>query len=727
MTEIINMSRRNFLKTGVVLGSGLMLGVYLSGRNVALAAAADKTEAFVPNAFIHIGTDEMVTIFVNKSEMGQGVYTSLPMLIAEELEADWTKIKVEPAPVDPAYNHTMYGPIMVTGGSTSVRSEWERLRTAGAMARVMLVTAAAERWQADPKTCRAVDGHIIHQDGKRRLSYGQLADAAAQLKPPTEISLKSPKDFKILGVDRDRLDIPDKTNGKALFGIDVSVPDMLAAVVARPPVFGATMKSFDDTEAKKIPSVKAVIPIDRGIAVVADGFWNANRGRDALEVIWDEGPLAGLDSEKQGLEYAEMAKKPGMVAARRGDVETAMSKAAKKIEAVYELPYLAHAPMEPLNCVAHVRPDGCDIWTGTQMQTTDRDKAAAITGLPPEQVRLHNTLLGCGFGRRAVADSHFVSEAVQISQKMKAPVKVYWTREDDIKGGYYRPRSYNLISAGLGDDGMPIAWRHRIVSQSIIKGTPFEEGLTHNGIDETSVEGASDSPYEIPNFLVDYHMAPAGVPVLWWRSVGHSFTAYVKECFIDELARVAGKDPYQYRRQLLAQHPRELGVLDLVAEKSGWSGKIPDGRGRGIAVHASFGSYIAQVAEVSVTKEGSIRVHKVTCAIDCGRTVNPDTIKAQMESGIVFGLSAAFYGNITFKKGRVYQSNFDDYDVLRIDSMPEVAVHIVTSEEPPGGVGEPGVPPIAPAVANGVMSLTGVPLRRLPLTRERVKKALQAA
>ena len=727
MTEIINVSRRNFLITGAALGGGLILGIFLPGKDIAMAMATSKTKAFVPNAFIRIGTDDMVTIFVNKSEMGQGVYTSLPMLIAEELEADWTKIKVEPAPVDPAYNHTMFGPIMVTGGSTSIRSEWERLRKAGAAARMMLVTAAAERWQVDPATCRAENGHIIHQDGKRRLSYGQLVDSAAQLTPPTEISLKSPKDFKILGKKMDRLDIPDKTNGKAIFGIDVSVPGMLVAVVARPPVFGATMKSFDDSEAKKIPGVKRVIAIARGIAVVADGFWNASRGRDALKVDWDDGPLAGLDSEVQGTEYAETAKKPGLVAAQRGDVDTAMEKATTKIEAVYELPYLAHAPMEPLNCVADVRQDGCDIWTGTQMQTTDRDAVAAITGLPAAQVRLHTTLLGSGFGRRAVQDSHFVSEAVQISQKIKAPVKVYWTREDDIQGGYYRPRSYNLIAAGLGDDGMPVAWRHRIVSQSINQGTPFESAMVHNGIDETSVEGASDSPYEIPNFLVDYHMAPAGVPVLWWRSVGHSFTAYVKECFIDELAQAAGKDRYQYRRQLLVNHPRERGVLDLAAEKADWSGKVPEGRGRGIAVHSSFGSSVAQVAEVSVAENGNIRVHKVTCAIDCGQTVNPDTIKAQMDSCIVFGLSAALYGNITFKKGRVNQSNFDDYEVLRMDEMPEVEVHIVASEEPPGGVGEPGVPPLAPAVANAIRALTGVALRRLPLSPERVKKALQAA
>ncbi|MGB3209065.1 MAG: xanthine dehydrogenase family protein molybdopterin-binding subunit [Desulforhopalus sp.] len=726
MSEGIDVNRRDFLKIAVALGGGLVLGVYLPGRGEAGATKAGTAEPFVPNAFIRIDTDDTVTIFVNKSEMGQGVYTSLPMLIAEELEADWTKMKVEPAPVDPAYNHTMFGPIMVTGGSTSIRSEWERLRTAGAAARIMLISAAAEKWRVEPLTCRAENGYIVHRESKQRISYGQLVKPAAQQQPPGEIALKSARDWTIIGRDRARLDIPEKTNGTALFGIDVTVPGMLAALVARPPVFGATMKSFDDIEAMKIPGVKAVVAIDRGVAVVADGFWNASRGRDALKVVWDEGPLAALDSEEQGAEYAEMAKKPGLVAARRGDAIEAMAKAATKIEAVYELPYLAHAPMEPLNCVADVRPDGCDIWTGTQMQTTDRDRAAAITGLAPEQVMLHNTYLGGGFGRRAVQDAHFVAEAVQISQQVKAPVKVYWTREDDIRGGYYRPRSYNLIAAGLGEDGMPVAWQHRIVGQSIIAGTPFESGLMQDGIDGTSVEGAVDSPYDVENFLVDYHMAPAGIPVLWWRSVGHSYTAYVVECFIDELAKAAGKDPYQYRRGLLAKHPRERGVLDLVAEKAGWSENIADGRGRGIAVHASFGSYVAQVAEVSVEESGRIRVHKVTCAVDCGRTVNPDTIIAQMESGIVFGLSAALYGEITFNKGRVYQGNFDDYEVLRMDGMPEVEVYIVPSEEPPGGVGEPGVPPIAPAVANGVMAITGKPIRRLPLSLKRVREAMQA-
>ncbi len=726
MTEIINASRRDFIKIGALVGGGLLIGFYLP-NNLAASTEANSTKAFVPNAFIRITPDEQVTIFINKAEMGQGVYTSLPMLIAEELEADWSKIRVEPAPVEPAYNHTWFGPFMVTGGSTSVRSEWDRLRIMGASARIMLVMAAAEQWKVLPQACRAENGHVLDPSGKRRLSYGKLAVSAAMMQPPTEIPLKESKDFKILGKSRARLDIPDKSRGKAIFSIDVTVPGMLVAVVARPPIFGATMKSFDDSETKKIPGVKAVIPIKRGIGVVADGFWNANRGRDVLKVDWDEGALAGIDSETQGKEYAKMAETPGLIAAQRGDVEAAMSTAVKKLEAIYQLPYLAHAPMEPLNCVADVRPNGCDIWTGSQMQTSDRDKAVAITGLAPEKVLLHNTLLGSGFGRRATPDSHLVSEAVELSFKIKAPVKVSWTRPDDLHGGYYRPRSYHRLEAGIGQDGMPVAWHHRIVGQSIVKGTPFEKSLTHNGIDETSVEGESDSPYEIDNFLIDYNMAPVGIPVLWWRSVGHSYNGYVKECFIDELAKMAGRDPYQYRRKLLAKHPRELGVLDLVAKKADWGNKAAKGRGRGIAVHGSFGSFVAQVAEVSVDEDGTIHVHKITCAIDCGMTVNPDTIVAQMQSGIVFGLSAALYDEISFKNGRVYQDNFDNYEMLRMDAMPEIAVHIVPSKEPPGGVGEPGVPPVAPAVANAVRALTGATLRRLPLTRDRVKKAMQAA
>ncbi len=715
MSTIINLSRRDFCKTGALLGGGLVLGFYYPGCKAGKKEEVKAVAPFIPNAFIRIGADDTVTIIVNKSEMGQGVYTSLPMLIAEELALDWSTIRIEPAPVDPAYNHTQWGPIQGTGGSTSIRSTWEQLRTAGATARVMLEMAAADIWQVDEKDCRAENGHIIHKGSNRKLSFGELVEKAADIEPPKDVTLKDPKDFKVIGRNKKRLDTPDKVHGKAVFGIDVMVPDMLTAVVARAPVFGGMVKSVNDKKAKEIPGVKAVVQIDSGVAVVADHFWAANLGREALEVEWDEGTLAALDTQNQGEQYVEMATKPGLIAAQRGDVQAALATAAQNIEAVYELPYLAHAPMEPLNCVAYVRPDSCEIWTGTQMQTSDRDAAVELTGLPPEKVTLHTTYLGGGFGRRAVGDAHFVREAVQVSMAVKKPIKVIWTREDDIHGGFYRPRAYNVIKAGLDAEGMPVGWQHRIVCQSIVEGTPFEM-LIKDGIDETSVEGAADSPYDVPNFICDYQKAPSGVPVLWRRSVGHSFTAFVKEGFVDELAHAAGKDPYAFRRQLLAKHPRQQALLDLVAEKADWGNPSAKDRFQGIAIHESFGSFIAQVAEVSVSDAGKISVHKVVCAIDCGRTVNPDTIKAQMESAIVFGLSAAFYGEITFKNGRVVQSNFNDYEVLRMNEMPLIEVHIMPSEEPPGGVGEPGVPPIAPAVANAVFAAKGIRMRKLPMT-----------
>ncbi len=726
MSEIINVSRRDFVKASALLGGGLVLGIYLPGCKRASEPETKQEKPFIPNAFIRIGSDDTVTIIVNKSEMGQGVYTSLPMLIAEELEVDWKNIRIEPAPVRPEYNHTQWGSIQGTGGSSSIRSCWDQFRKAGASARVMLIAAAAELWQTDSASCRAENGFVINDLSGKRLSFGELVGKAAEIQAPSDVPLKKPQDFKVLGISRRRLDTPDKTDGKAMFGIDATAPGMLVSVVARPPVFGGKVKSFNADKAKAVKGVKDVVQIDSGVAVVGEDFWSAKLGREGLEVTWDEGPLASLDSEGQRRQYAEIAKKSGLVAAQRGDVEAGFAKATKKIEAVYELPYLAHAPREPLNCLADVRTDSCEIWVGTQLQTIDRDAAAAITGLPHEKVRLHTMYLGGGFGRRAVGDSHFVREAVQVSKAVKAPVKVIWTREDDIHGGYYRPASYHAISGGLDTGSMPLAWKHRIVCQSIVKGTPFE-GLIKNGIDVTSVEGAADSPYEVPNFFVDYLEAPAGVPVLWWRSVGHSFNAFVKESFIDELADAAGKDPYQYRRRLLVNHPRVRGVLDLAARKANWGSPSAPGLSQGIAVHESFGSFIAQVAEVGVSPAGAIKVHKVVCAVDCGRVVNPDTIEAQMQSAIVFGLTAALYGAITFKNGRVEQSNFDDYEMLRMNEMPVVEVYIMPSEEPPGGVGEPAVPPIAPAVANAVFAATGARLRHLPMTAEMVQQAKNKA
>ena len=721
MREIINVGRRDFLKTGTLIGGGLILGFYLPLRG-SLSGASNPTGAsFMPNAFIRIGTDEIVTIIVNKSEMGQGVYTSLPMLVAEELEADWSKIRVEPAPVDPAYNHTQWG-VQGTGGSTSVWSEWERLRKAGATARAMLQKAAANIWKVNPASCRAEKGFVIHNPTQRRISYGKLVEKASQMEPPENVALKEPKDFKIIGKPRKRLDTPEKTNGKAIFGIDAKIPGMLTAVVARPPVFGGRAKRFNAEKAKAVPGVREVVQIDSGVAVIADGFWSANKGREALEIDWDEGPLANLSTAGMREQYTSLAKTSGVVARREGNPEQTFPKATKQLRAEYEVPYLAHACMEPLNCLVDLRAEGCEIWTGTQSQTTDRNAAASVVGLKPEQVKIHTTLLGGGFGRRANPHSDFVTEAARVAKAVKKPVKVIWTREDDTKGGYYRPMWYDRIAAGLDEKGNLIAWQHTIVGQSIMGGTAFEQ-MIQSGVDPASVEGAKEIPYEIPNILVDLHSPKIGVPVQWWRSVGHSHTAFVVESFIDEMAHAAGKDPYEFRSKLLGKHPRHYGALKLAAERAGWGKPVPKGRGRGIAVHESFGSFVAQVAEVSVSPVGRIHVHRVVCAIDCGKIVNPDTIKAQMESGIVFGLSAVLYGEITFQNGKVEQSNFSNYPLLRFNEMPFVEVHIVSSKEKSGGVGEPGVPPIAPAVGNAIFAATGKRIRHLPISPEELKKA----
>ncbi len=714
MSAIVNCSRRNFLKASLLAGGGLILGVHIPGLNGSAKAAQQGISTFVPNAFLRIAKDGSVTVIGNHSEMGQGAYTSGAMTIAEELDADWTKIRVEPAPVDPAYNHPIYG-VQITGGSTSTWSEWDRLRKAGAAARQMLLAAAAQMWNVDPSTCRTENGQVIHTNSQRRLSYGELVEKASTLTPAQNVTLKDPKDFKIIGKAIKRLDTPDKTNGKAVFGLDVNVPGMLVAVVARPPVFGGKLKSFNADKTKAVPGVRYVVEIERGVAVVADGFWPAKLGREALEIVWDEGPRASLDSRTQREEYAGLAKKTGVVAKNEGEAVSALSKASKKLEAIYDLPYLAHATMEPMNCVADVRADSCEIWVGTQFQSGDRDAAARDTGLKPEQVKLHTTLLGGGFGRRSPLDSHVVREAVQISKTVKVPVKVVWTREDDMRGGYYRPRAYHTVSAGLDGNGKPVAWQQRIVCQSIFVGTPFEPAVVKNGVEETAVEGAADLPYDIPNLLVEWHQAPDGVPVFILRSVGHSHTAFVVETFVDELAHAAGKDPFEFRRGLLGKHPRHKRVLEFVAEKAGWGKAMSNGRGRGLAVHESFGSYVAQVAEVSISKDRGLRVHRVVCAVDCGPVVNPNIVRAQMEGGIVFGLTAALYGEITFEKGRVRQGNFHDYPMLRMHEMPQIEVHIVPSEDKMGGAGEVGVPPVAPAVANAVFALTSKRIRRLPI------------
>jgi len=713
MSARTGINRRDFVRTGAAAGGGLLVALCapLPLRARGVQAAGNKEVAV--NAFVRIGSDETVTVISAHSEMGQGIYTSLPMLLNEELEADWSKVRVEAAPVDAVYNHPVFG-IQMTGGSTTSPAEWERYRKMGAVARIMLVQAAADQWKLDPSALHVENGVVIHGATKRRATYGSLANAAAKLKPPAEVPLKSPKDFKLVGKPTRRLDTPSKVNGTGQFGLDVHVPGMLTAVVARPPVFGGKAKTFDATETLKIPGVKAVQEVPSGVAVIAAGFWPAKTGREKLKVDWDLGPNANLSSEQMFSDFSEMSKKPGAIAKKAGDPDAALKTAAKTLTAEYNVPYLAHAMMEPLNCVVDLRADSCEIWTGTQFETVDRASAAQVAGLPPEKVQIHTMLLGGGFGRRANPASDFVVEAVHVAKVAKAPVKVVWTREDDLKGGWYRPMWHDRFTAGLDASGNPIVWTHTIVGQSIMQGTLFESMFVKGGVDPSSVEGAADLLYGIPNLQVDLHTPKISVPVQWWRSVGHSHTGFSVEAFLDEVAHAGGKDPYELRRSLLANHPRMLKCLDLVAQKANWGSKPPSGIGRGIATHFSFDSYVAQVVEASVEK-GDVKVHRVVCAVDCGMVINPDTVKAQMEGGIIFGLTAALKSEITLKNGRVEQDNFHNYEMLRINETPEIEVHIVPSTENPTGVGEPGVPPLAPALANAIFAATGQRIRRLPI------------
>ncbi len=707
-------ARRDFLKTTAAVAGGLVIGFYLpqkGGR--AYAADAAPAKVYPPNAFIHIAPDNSINIILNKSEMGQGVYTSLPMLIAEELECDWNHIKVEFAPVAPVYNHTTFGSQM-TGGSSSIPSSWEQMRRIGANARLMLVRAAAQQWQVAESECRAENSIVKHARSGRHATYGELAEAANKLPMPEHAELKSPKNFRIIGKPLKRLDTPMKTDGSAQFGLDVYLPGMLTVVIARCPVFGGEVKSYDATEALKVKGVLGVYKVPTGIAVAADGFWPAKTARDLLVIEWNEGNGASLSTPDMFKAYLEQAKTPGVVAHKSGDAAQGMKAAYKTVSAEYEVPYLAHAAMEPLNVVVDLKFDHCTIWTGTQSQTMDRNMAAQTAGLTSDQVEIHTTFLGGGFGRRANPRSDFVIEAVQVAMAVGKPVKVVWTREDDTRGGNYRPMWADRIEAGIDKHGKPHVWQHTIVGQSIVHNTPFEAFMVRNGIDPTSVEGASDLPYLIPNVQVELHTTHNEVPVQWWRSVGHSHTAFVVETMVDELAHLAGKDPVAYRLAFLPLKSRERGVLQLAAQHAGWGKrKLPAGHALGVAVHKSFNSYVAEVAEVSLV-DGRVRVHKVWAAVDCGMVINPDGVRQQLESAIVYGLSAALHGAITLDKGKVVQSNFHDYPPLRYSEMPQVEVHIVQSQEAPIGIGEPGTPPIAPAVANALFKLTGKRLRRLP-------------
>jgi isoquinoline 1-oxidoreductase subunit beta len=721
MTVAAPMKRREFLKAGAALSGGLIISLYVP-HFVPAGAAAESAKPVALNAFVHIAPDEIVTVISNHSEMGQGIYTSLPMLINEELEADWSNVRVAPAPVAAVYNHTVYG-IMMTGGSTTTASEYDRFRKMGAMARLMLIAAAAQSWSVDPQTCHAEKGFVVHTSSNRRVSYGSLAEAASKITPPTDIPLKDPKDFTLIGKPTHRLDSPSKTNGTAQFGLDVYIPGMLTALVQRTPVFGGKVVSFDATKAKAVPGVVNVVQVPSGIAVVAKGFWPAKLGREKLEIQWDEGPGANISTVSMREQFAALSHTPGNVARKVGDPAAALAGAAKTITAEYEVPYLAHCMMEPLNTVVDIHEDRAEVWSGTQFQTGDRAAAAQVAGLKPEQVTLHTTLLGGGFGRRANPACDFVTEAAYVAKAANAPVKVVWTREDDIRGGWYRPMWYDHFAAGLDPSGNPVAWTHTVVGQSIMDGTAFAQFAIKDGVDSTSVEGAADMIYGIPNLQVDLHSPKNEVPVQWWRSVGHSHTGFSVEAFLDEVAHAGGKDPYELRRALLANQPRMLAVLDLVAQKANWGSPYPAGHARGIATHFSFDSYVAQVAEVSVDSDGTVHVHRVVAAVDCGRVVNPDTVKAQIEGGIVFGLTAALKTEITLDKGRVQQRNFHDYPMVRMFESPAIEVYIVPSSEKPTGVGEPGVPPVAPAVANAIFAATGKRVRRLPIKPEDLRSA----
>ena len=712
MSAIYNASRRDFLKTSALAGGGLLIGFTLPGAS-RLAQAAS---IFSPNAYLRIGSDNQITVICGLSEMGQGVHTAIPMLVAEELDADWSKIKVEQAEADPAFNNPIFG-MQATGGSTSVRGHWEPMRKAGAAARAMLVAAAAAKWKTDPADCRTEKCMVVHKSGKK-LSYGQLADAAAKQAVPAEVKLKNAKEFKILGTAAKRLDTPAKVNGTAKFGLDVRLPGMLTAVMARPPVPGGKLVSVDDSKAKAIPGVRQVVQIPSGVAVLAEGFWAAKQGRDALQIKWEDGANAALSSAGVSRMLAEGAAKGGAVSRNEGDVSGAA--ASHQLAATYEAPYLAHACMEPMNATVWVKPDEIEVWAGTQSQGPSQGILGEVAGVAPGKVKVHTMYLGGGFGRRFAPD--FTIDATLLSKISGKPVKLVYTREDDMKAYFYRPASVTRFVGGLDASGKAASFSACVASPSLMEASGFMK-LPADGVDEMAVEGIRDCPYDFPNLRVEYARREPGVQIWFWRSVGHSQNLFFIESFIDEMAAAAGKDPYEFRLGLLGKQPRFRGALELAAKKAGWGKPLPAGVHRGIAVAHSFGSYVAEVAEVSVGKDGKVKVHRVVGAVDCGMTVNPEIVKRQIESAIVYGLSAALYGKITFKDGRVEQSNFHDYPVLRIDEMPKVEVHIVASTGPPGGIGEPGLPPIAPAVANAIFAAIGKRVRTLPINSEDLKQA----
>ncbi len=718
-TPIENLSRRRFLQRG----AGLTLGFCLPGIALSAEAAgsADAAARFAPNAFLRIGSDNIVTVISKHLEMGQGSYTGLATILADELDADWSLVRVEGAPADASrYNNLLWGPMQGTGGSSAIANSWEQLRKAGATGRAMLVSAAAKQWGVEEDQIQVRDSLVSHPGSGRSASFGELAPAAAAESVPAEVLLKDPSEFHLIGKQAPRQDSPDKTDGTARFTQDLFLPEMQVAVVAHPPRFGARVKSFRADRAKSVKGVIDVVEIPQGVAVLARDTWSAKKGRDALSVVWDDESAFKLGSSEILERYRELAKQPGLVAHQEGDAAQALASAAKLIRSDYDFPYLAHAAMEPMDCVIRLNADGCELWNGEQMQTVDQLALASFFGLKPEQVSIHMLYAGGSFGRRASKQSDYVMEAAQIVKAIggRAPVKLVWLREDDMRAGYYRPLFHHRLEAALDDQGALIGWRHRLVGQSIMEGSPMA-GMIKNGIDPVSVEGAANLPYAIPNLQVELHTpTDIGVPVLWWRSVGSTHTAFSTETFLDEIAAATGRDPVAWRLELLADHPRHADVLKLAAEKAGWDRplrKTPGlRRGRGVALHESFRTFVAQVAEVSVSEDGSVKVERVVCAVDCGVAVNPDNIRAQVEGSVGFALGAALHQEITLNQGRVEQDNFDNFPLLRIEEMPRVEVHIVASDAAPTGIGEPGVPPLAPAVANAIAAATGKRLRRLP-------------
>jgi isoquinoline 1-oxidoreductase subunit beta len=709
-------SRRQLLTAGAAAGGGLLLGWHFDARARVLATTAKpKSPVFAPNAFIRIGTDGRVTLIMNQVEMGQGTYTSMPMLLAEELEVGLDQVRLEHAPPDDKlYANPLFGD-QETGASSSVRAFYEPLRRAGAAARTMLVSAAAATWKVETGSCRAERGVVTHSPTGRALSYGTLADKAARLPVPAQVALKDPKDFKLIGTSAKRLDTPAKVNGTAQYGIDVRLPGMKIATVAASPVVGGKVASLDDSKAKTVKGVRQIVRLDDVVAVVADDMWAAKQGLQALAIRWDDGPNAAVSTADVVRGLAAALDTQGVIARKEGDAAAAIAGAPSKIEAVYQVPFLAHAPMEPINCTVHVRRDRCEVWTGSQVLSRAQATAAKVTGLPLDKVVVHNHYLGGGFGRRLEHD--YVTQAVRIGQHVDGPVKVIWTREEDIRHDVYRPYYYDRVAAGVDARGQPIAWMHRLAGPAIL--ARYLPAAFRDGIDPDGIDGAVHFVYDVPAVHVEFvrHEEPV-LNTGFWRGVGVTHNTFVIESFVDELAVAARQDPVAYRRGLLGKSPRARAVLDTAADAAGWGRPLPAGRGRGVSLlFSGWGSYLAQVAEVEVSKAGEVRVHRIVCAVDCGTVVNPDTVKAQVEGGIVFGVSGALWGEVTLENGRVQQSNFNDVRVLRINETPAIEVHLVRNGEAPGGMGEPGTAVTAPAIANAVFAATGKRIRTLPIER----------